>query len=79
MIFKLRHSCLTTSSTVSVGSIRARTVIPSLVVTLFVGTNATDLGRWPLVEGAKPARPTVELFIGIQVDVLLISVIKVSV
>lgn len=36
--FRLRHNCRITSSTVRVGSIRARTVTPSFVVTWFVGT-----------------------------------------
>ena len=48
LIFRLTHSCFTTSSTVRVGSIRVRTVSPSPVVTVFVGTNAA-LGA-PLVE-----------------------------
>ena len=45
------QSCFTTSSTVSVGSIRARTVTPSFVVTLFVGIKATDFGRLLLKAG----------------------------
>jgi hypothetical protein len=49
LIFRLRHNCLMTSSTVRVGSIRARTVMPSFVVTLFVGTSATDFDPCPLV------------------------------
>lgn len=48
-IFRLTHSCFTTSSTVRVGSIRVRTVSPSPVVTVFVGTNAA-LGWAPLGE-----------------------------
>lgn len=36
-------SCLTTSSTVSAGSIRVRTVTPSSVVTLLVGTRVDGL------------------------------------
>lgn len=38
LILRLTQSCFITSSTVSVGSIRVRTVRPSAVVTLFVGT-----------------------------------------
>lgn len=49
LIFRLTHSCFTTSSTVRVGSIRVRTVSPSPVVTVFVGTNAA-LGWVPLAE-----------------------------
>ena len=49
LIFRLTHSCFTTSSTVRVGSIRVRTVNPSPVVTVFVGTNAA-LGWVPLGE-----------------------------
>jgi hypothetical protein len=52
LIFKLIHSCLTTSSTVRVGSMRALTVTPDLVVTLFVGTKATGFDRLLL-----PVRP----------------------
>src|ERR1700676_1867816 len=59
LIFKLRHSCLTTSSTVVFGSIRARTVTPSLVVTGFVGTRATVFEPLPLTEG-----DTVERVVG---------------
>lgn len=51
LIFRLTHSCFTTSSTVRVGSIRVRTVTPSPVVTVLVGTNAT-LGWVPLTEPA---------------------------
>lgn len=50
LIFRLMHSCFTTSSTVRVGSMRVRTVSPSPVVTVFVGTNAPDLGWVPLVD-----------------------------
>lgn len=49
LIFRLTHSCFTTSSTVRVGSIRVRTVTPSPVVTVFVGTNVV-LGWAPLGE-----------------------------
>jgi hypothetical protein len=52
-IFRLIHNCRTTSSTVSVGSIRARTVTPSFVFTVLVGTRATDFGR--LVTGVVGA------------------------
>jgi len=38
--FRLRHNCRITSSTAKVGSMRARTVTPSFVVTWFVGTTA---------------------------------------
>lgn len=48
---RLTQSCLTTSSTVSVGSIRVRTVTPSLVVTLLVGMSPVDLGRVLFVAG----------------------------
>lgn len=57
LIFRFIHNCFTTSSTVSVGSIRARTVRPSPVETLLVGTKATgltggacDVDDWPLVD-----------------------------
>src|ERR1700722_5174919 len=53
-ILRLMQSCLTTSSTVSVGSIRARTVTPSLVLTVLVGTKATDFAWLPLVEARGP-------------------------
>ena len=55
LIFRLTHSCFTTSSTVRVGSIRVRTVSPSPVVTVFVGTNAV-LGWAPLVEVGVAAK-----------------------
>lgn len=60
LIFRLIHSCRTTSSTVSVGSMRARTVKPSLVVTLLVGTSAPDFTWVPLAavdEGKEFLRP----------------------
>jgi hypothetical protein len=44
-IFKFTHNCLITSSTANEGSIRARTVWPSFVVTVFVGTSTP--GRPP--------------------------------
>lgn len=47
---RLTQSWRTTSSTVRVGSIRARTVVPSLVVTWLVGMSpVVDLDRTPLV------------------------------
>lgn len=52
-IISFMHSWRTTSSTVSVGSIRVRTVTLFFVVTLFVGTSAADFGRWPLRVGVN--------------------------
>ena len=51
--FRLRHNCRMTSSTVKVGSMRARTVTPSFVVTWFVGTTAFP-GFVPLWLGVEP-------------------------
>lgn len=48
---RLTQSWRTTSSTVRVGSMRARTVTPSLVVTLFVGTSPGDFDGDPLAGG----------------------------
>lgn len=66
-ILRLRHSCFTTSSTVRVGSMRARTVTPPLVVTVFVGTKAglglvlPWWGLWPLTGDVKPERDALEV------------------
>ena len=64
LILRLRHSCLTTSSTVSVGSIRARTVTPSLVVTLFVGTSTTGFAPCPLTGGDMGERVVGDRVVG---------------
>ena len=45
LILRLTQSCFITSSTVRVGSILVRTVTPSAVVTMFVGTSAGF--AWP--------------------------------
>jgi len=45
LILRLTQSCFITSSTVSVGSILVRTVTPSAVVTMLVGTSAGF--AWP--------------------------------
>ena len=51
-----------TSSTLSDASMRARTVTPSFVVTVLVGTRPVNLG-WPLLTGS-PERGTVETALG---------------
>jgi len=60
LISRLTQSCFITSSTVSVASMRVRTVRPSPVVTLFVGTRALLFPPLADEEGPKWLRALAE-------------------